>query len=251
MDLTPELFDEIDAYIYKRMTPEELTQFSQRMVENNQLRQEVDRQERLHVGLDAALHRQQAKSDAATISIQQQFAQVRFERQQQRQRQRRVYAIAASIALLLISFVVVLINQLNWSSAEVAFASYYQPEPRVRADEAMAADLVAAQNDYYAGQYERALTRLNATPDDSLYRVTYYRGLTQLALNQTENAELNLQKARKSPDPIIQRRAAWYLSLSILKTDEPQRAIPLLRQIANNPRQPYREQAARIISDLQ
>lgn len=251
MDLSPELFDEIDAYIRNQLSPEIRSQFSQRMAENEELRQEVSKQQRLHLGLDVALRRQQAQTDAETTAVRQQFAQVRFDRQQQRRQQQRVYVIAASVALLLISSIVLLVNRLNRPATEVAFANYYQPEPRMRSDAPIATDVEAAQNDYYEGRYEKALAEFIKIPDDSLFHSTYYRGLARLALNQTDEASSDFQRARQSPDPITQRRAEWYLSLTLLRANEPQQAIQVLRQIAGNPQQPYREQAAQILRNLQ
>ena len=251
MDLSPELFDEIDAYVRNRMKPEDRDRFRQRIAENGELRQEVALQRKLHAGMDVALNRQQ-EVDTQAASIRQQFAQVRFERHLQRRQRQRTYVIAASIAILLICSIIVLVNQLNKPMVtEVAFNNYYEPETRKRSDILISADLLVAQNDYYTKHYYQALARLKKIPDDSLYRVTYYRGLTQLALDQTTDARSSFQLSRTSVDSVIHYRSEWYLSLTLLRANEPAQALEILRQISKNPRQLYQKEAVLILRDLQ
>lgn len=237
MDLTPEAYEEIEAYLKNRLPPPERDAFERRLADNEALRREVALQRRLDDGLDAALLRRR-------------FAVARREQlQYRRRRQRTTYALAAAISVVLLTTVGVLVQSLRPSPAQRAFREFYEPELPFRQDVASAA-LTDALTEYYAGRYDEALRRLSALPDDLSGQVPYYRGLSLLALNRPAEAESHLRQARQGSDPVIRRRADWYLALTYLRADDTTRAAPQFRRIAADTLHPFHDRATDLLRQL-
>lgn len=245
MDLTEDLFNEIDAYLNGRMSKTERQAFQQRMDANAELRQEVDTQEHIHQGLDA-------------VAMQRQLATLRTGLVRRRQTRRTLqYAGALLLAGLLLTGGFYVTQSLLRPVTEQAFLEYYNPEPDTansRADDDTMATLPPglpeARADYYAGRYPYALNRLNALPADSLRLVPYYRGLTYLALEQPQNAITALQLATTSANLLTKQKSSWYLALAYLQANDAPRARQLLEPISKTDGHPYQDFAVELLGKL-
>lgn len=162
-------------------------------------------------------------------------------------RQRLVWPIIA--ALLLVGGVYWLTRP---SHTEQIYVTYYQPEPVARGETICAPDLMPGLQTYRAGQYEKALNQFMDLPA-SQPCVSYYVGLAQLALNQPTLAIRAFESTLKpgiTPPPLIRQKAEWYLALAYLKADQPNEAQQQLSLVAQQPDQPFRTVARKVLADL-
>ncbi|MBO0949633.1 tetratricopeptide repeat protein [Fibrella forsythiae] len=238
MDLSNDLFNEIDAYLNKRMSPTERQVFMERMNQDAELRQEVDIQQQIQDGLDAVVMQRQLAAMRTGIGRQ--------------QRLRRTVRYASAFVLLCLAFT----GGFFWYQStqtltpEQAFMAYYEPEPNAREDAVQPAGLAAARAEYYAEHYPEALRLLTSIPPDSLGLVSYYRGITLLAMSRPNDAIPALSSVSQSPDLSLRQRADWYIALAYLKTGDTTKARQTLQVISDNNTHPYREWATDVLEKL-
>lgn len=146
-----------------------------------------------------------------------------------------LWAVAASIALLIISSIFV-INFYLSSSPEKLYEAYYTPYPNVvfptkRGESESLSDKELAFQAYDLEDYGRAISLFEKIPGNQRNgEVLLYLGNAYLAVENTGQASLNLEKLLNTYSN-FHNQAKWYLSLSYLKDGKVEEAKSLLREI--------------------
>lgn len=139
------------------------------------------------------------------------------------------------------------------SRAEKTFIAYYQPEPVSRGAATCSPSLMPGIQAYRSGQYKQALQEFSQLPAQQPC-VSYYVGLTQLALNQEKEAITSL-KAASADTPnepaLVRQKAEWYLALAYLKAGQITEAKQQLTTVLRQPDQPFRQVATKALATLE
>ncbi len=157
----------------------------------------------------------------------------------------RPWLAAASVAVLLLA-AFWLFNR--GPSPEKQFAQYFEPYPNVVAPISKGTSeqdaRVLAFQTYELRNYTEAARLLAALPqqDDATY---FYRGLSALALDQTETALAHLFKIPDSSP--FQTASQWYTALIYIKSDQATQAHPLLETVAADASVPGLQQKAKAL----
>jgi len=237
MDMTEDLFNEIDAWLTNRMTPAEEAAFRERMQQNAELRQEVETQRQINQGLEAVAMKRRLATMRRGIG-----------------RQRMVRRAARSVvAVMLAGFLFTGGFDLYHYTKLMDTAS--QPETPERDDAVLPSGLQPALDAYYAGRedirkYENAQRLLAPLPTDSLRLVPFYRGLTKLALKRPNDALIDLGKAQQSPNRITRQKADWYKAMAYLQANKFGKARQLLKTIQDDKEHPYHTSASDMLDKL-
>ena len=164
------------------------------------------------------------------------------------------YLAVAAIVTLVIIPAIYLFSSKQQTSEEL-FLAYYQPYEEMLTTRGNGADslgmlLADGMDAYNRGAFqlcsELLESYLQQNPDAD--RVALYLGIAQLEMNQKQSAEANFIRAQN--DPAFQHQAQWYQALSYLKFDETGKATALLRSISQNTGHYRKEQAARLLEQL-
>jgi hypothetical protein len=238
MNLTEELIEEIDGWLNNRMNPAEQAAFQQRLAQDAELRQEVEVQRRILQGLEAVAMKRQLATMRKGIGRERQL----------RRASRTVGAFMLTVFLFLGGFYLFQYSQ-KLSSQEVAMQ--YGTESPTLDDADLTTDLTEAINNYYAGQYQQALSQLAVLPTDSLRLVPYYRGLSLLALNRSAEAINALAQAWQSPSSATRQKAEWFTAMTYLKADDADKGREILRAIRDGKEDHlYKELATEVLDKL-
>lgn len=168
---------------------------------------------------------------------------------------RRLLLLAASVALLITSWLLLRPNQ---SPANELAAQLFQqeklPTPQVRKGlEDSAALQLAATDAYLDGNFAKAIEAWNQLerqqPLDA--ESQYFKGLCHLKLGQAQLAASSFRqvKAVAETQPKFQQEATWFLALSYSMTSDFERAMPHLRQVIKDDWRT--EQATKLMEQLE
>lgn len=252
MELSEEAFDELEAYLDGTMPEAERGAFEARLAADSALREEVATQRALRRALNVQAFRHQLHLAREHQEGTAQSGQT--ERQDRVLRPRwglpawQTYAVAASVAVLLLAGVWFWRSGGFQSPEQRAFNEFYRPENRVRGE--CPADLPAFER-YAARDYASALAEVSAQADDSTRCLAYFRGLIYLALDRPAVAIASLTDALRSPVRSLRVRAEWYLALAYLQGDQPSEARRRLARIVGDSdvENPYRTRAQRLLNE--
>ncbi|GAB3983294.1 hypothetical protein GCM10028806_56340 [Spirosoma terrae] len=139
------------------------------------------------------------------------------------------------------------------SRAEQTYVAYYQPEPVSRGAATCSPSLMPGIQAYRSGQYKQALQEFSQLPAQQLC-VSYYVGLTQLALNQEKEAITSLKAASAdtlNEPALVRQKAEWYLALAYLKAGQITEAKQQLTIVVQQPDQPFRQVATKALATLE
>lgn len=241
MELSNELLDQIRAYIQKRMTPEENRSFEQRMEENEALKAEVALQRRL---FNAALA---LKTRERLSALQHEVQQ---ENELAKRSLRKTYAVAASVAIFVLSGLYV--SKVFFSgSPEKVYAEFYSDDTRHRAQSfCTSAGLDEAVDLYHEKKYTPALEKLK-TLDPADDCVSYYTAISYLALEEPAEAAKILAGTSASENAVLAEKSQWYLALAYLALKDKPRATEILRKIVADPDNAYNRMADKALQKLQ
>ncbi|HLW54502.1 MAG TPA: tetratricopeptide repeat protein [Candidatus Angelobacter sp.] len=94
-------------------------------------------------------------------------------------------------------------------------------------------ELQRALQPYDSGKYEEAVRRLDSLRKKypRMAEASFYLGVSQLFLNQNEQATLTLKDAVNLAGPSMLDQAQWYLSLANFRTGQVEPAISLLQPL--------------------
>lgn len=138
------------------------------------------------------------------------------------------------------------------SHAEKTFMAYYQPEPVSRGAATCSPSLMPGIQAYRSSRYKQALQEFRQLPAQQPC-VSYYVGLTLLALDQENEAITSLKTAtvNTTNEPaLIRQKAEWYLALAYLKASQTMEAKQQLTTIVRQPEQPFRQVATNALATL-
>ena len=255
MELSDELLEQIGNYLSGQMTPAAKTQFEARMQQNARLKEEVAIQTEIKQGLSFLRQKERFKTmhaDLETRGLLKSTGELRAEPSSVETKvvplsTRRTlfgptwtyFAAAASVLLLL---------GLGWGlyqnnadeSSELArnqqrfnafFSTSLKPAP------------LAPVNPDRLGSSQN-----NNRPNPDSLRLQEAIAALQ---GQDPQASLNkLQALTRNAPGHWTASAQWYLSLAYLQTNQRERSVLLLNQIAELPGHPYRQEARKLIGEL-
>ncbi len=251
MELSEDLFEQLEAYLDGTLPAAEREAFEARLTTDEALRQELATQRAMRRALSVRgfqhqLQQARRRQEGTGSGIQTQRAG-RVIRPRWGLPAWQTYAVAASVAVVLLAGVWVWTGGFR-SPAERAFDEFYQPEAQSRGG---CPQELPAFARYVERNYEAALLQASAQTDDSTRCLTYFQGLTYLALKRPSEAIARLTEATRSPERLIRIRAEWYLVMAYLQAGQPDTAKQVLLRIATTPdlENPYRAPARRMMDE--
>lgn len=143
-------------------------------------------------------------------------------------------ALAASLLTVMLLGYLFLPN----ASPEDTYLAYYQPYPNLINPAQRSADireetvLERAMRAYDSQQYVQALALFEQGNAFSDPGYTFYYGASYLGVNQPEKAILLLEQVADQPESLFYTPALWYLALAHLKTDDTAAAVPYLEKLS-------------------
>ncbi len=256
--MTYDRFEQFEAYTANTLPPDQREEFEQEINQNPVTRAELSDYQQFRHSIESI----QLKHTLETIHT-------RLDRQgalteappspvvvRARQRFRPSWAIAGLVVLLLAG-----VGWYWWSwpsetesatLAEQTFVAYYQPETQARTQTTCARDLAPGLQAYRAKNYQAALDAFEKLPIE-LACMPYYRGITHLALNHTNEAITELERALTYyPDKtdLTHQKAGWYLALAYLKANRTAEARTRLKAILQQKDHPYGTVSEKVLADL-
>ena len=143
-------------------------------------------------------------------------------------------ALAASLlSVMLLGYLF-----LPGTSPEDMYAAYYEPYPNLINPAQRSAEireetvLEQAMRAYDSQQYMQALALFEQGDAVSNPGYTFYYGVSYLGGNQPERAIPLLERVADQPDSLFYHPAKWYLALAHLKTKNTTAALPYLKQLS-------------------
>ena len=240
-------FDLIDQYLLGRMSATEAQAFEARVAKEpalaNALEQqrqaiqllEINRDIQLKDQLKAIHQNTIAQSNPPNTSPTRSIVPMR----------RVLIGIAATIALLLIAYFLLPLNQ----SPTQLYASNYQPYSITigARGQSIPQALTQASTLYQQGQYEAALPIFQSIADTSQNTLLSLSiGLCQLALERPTAAITTLKSIQN--DPLYGEPAQWYLALAYLKLEDITNSKSALQAI--QPNTEFYDQAQDLLKEL-
>jgi tetratricopeptide (TPR) repeat protein len=132
------------------------------------------------------------------------------------------------------------------------FATYFEPLPNVLIPEIRGEGdenkLDQALRQYSTGDYSAALAAFDQVElAEQTAGYFLYRGITELALEKGEAAQISLEQAT---DDSFRFSQQWYLSLAYLQQEQLDQARQLLALIQADQQHPFREQASELLLEM-
>lgn len=216
--------DQIENYLSGELSQEEAEKFEKQILENDELRNQVENHRRFIKGLELGFNRElkaQLQQEEQRLAGQDTEIKRRFPIQY-------YIGIAAAVTLILVS--VFLLRTPSLNSAEL-FAAYYQPYPNIESP--LSRDDNEEQNAYTyyeQGLYEKALNlfsqHTSENPADPA--PLFYSGICYLELDEADKAANLFQLVQAMEKNNYSKAALWYEALASLKIDNKPRAVEIL-----------------------
>lgn len=237
MEPLEDLFYELEAYTERRMPLSERAAFDQRLRSDADLQTALREYQLFRHSLDAIALKQQLNNLHDRLDQQGKLGPSPLVFTPGRWSYPTWMMAAASVVLVLIASVLYVMYQ-QPTLSEQTFMAFYHPEPTARGSDDCGPALTPGLQAYRATDYTGALRTFTRLPADQPC-VHYYRGITQLAMGESDEAILNLKTARQTATGLIRQKADWYLALAYLRANQPDAARPLLDTLANAPGHPF------------
>ena len=235
----------IDKKLDEDLTPDEAQAFDQRCAHDPEFAEEYALQQQL-IDTFRAHHPQRLKAEMKAL-----HQEVKSERQIQHRK--RIYAIAATITLLLVATIAFF--YFRPPSPEALYAEYYHPyQAKFVVRGAPSAQKGSQAEDLYdAGQLATAiplLGELSETEQGALAdRWRLILGNAYLQSDSIPQAIRQFERVTKSSNGEYQEFAKWYTAMSLLKAGDTQAAENILQPIANQPG-PFQDKARQLLDEL-
>jgi tetratricopeptide (TPR) repeat protein len=251
MKENPYDIDYIEKYLANDLSDSERAAFEAQMKTDSVLAEEVALHRDVLIGLEAHFNNK-LKHSLQDIEL-----ELRQEEKQKpapvfRLNSRMIMAIAASFVVLLVA-AYLLFNAVAPSNQEL-FATYYQPYPNI-VSPIQRSEMPVAVNQgmlyYENGQFEVAIDEFSQqlAKDPANTTLLFYRGVSQLSLENPRAALTDLQQVVQLQDARFTHPAQWYISLAQLKLGNTAEASATLRQVAQSD-SGYSQKAQQLLDDL-
>lgn len=268
MNLSENQFELIEAYLTSQLSPTDRTSFETDMADDTELRAEVNRQRDLRLGLRAlgiqrTLARTRAQFDqpdnlvgestsAGTVPVSQPVVRPLYTWR---------YWVAAASVVLLLGIGYYTYQQSGDRQAEIAYADTFSPTspdqllkefPTGSLPPSVRTQLQNALTNYRAGNYDAVIVQLKTLPTDkqTIYYKNYFLGLSYLANNQPNNAIPLLKQSLTAPSSAIRQKSDWFLALAYVKNGQTKKALPMLNRISTDKANPFRSLAQRVLQKI-
>lgn len=230
------LFEQIEAYLLNTMDTSERVQFEAAMVQDAQLRSEVDLQQHLIATVQTAFPADNTirhlPMNKSTTPVRKMFF--------------KWWMVAA--ALLLIA-AAAWFYQSTKVSADKLFASYFYADPGLPVAMSSTSDysFYDGMVSYKEGDYKRAIEIWTDLKDKGLITDTlqYYIGVAGLNRNDVKMAVHTLLPLTENKGSEWYNKVVWYLALAYLKSNNVPEALNWLKQLPDD------RQAQSLFKDLQ
>ena len=120
-----------------------------------------------------------------------------------------------------------------------------------RGDSVDLSGLAEVMSNYNNEKYDAALGDFNeylsANPDD--HRITFYRGVVRLQLKQTDEAISDLKTVTENYED-LKGQAEWYLALAYIKSNQADKAVPLLDAIVARDRGEHSKMSKTVLEQI-
>lgn len=261
-------FDRIEEYLAGDLTEQEMSAFEQEMNSDTTLQKTVDKHITAHDAVELIIEQ----------NLREDFKQWRQEEMADKKddmpqigrrttfrftKMARVYAIAASVVLLLGVGLWNVLGDSGLSNEELAATYYEAPnyaEFRNAAelpDGATGMDLEPAfeegLNALQTNDFEKAVQAFTQIPETSprYEQVQFYLGHCHYQLKNYENASIALQLAANGNDVKVKDEAEWYLIVNWIASDQKDEQFQtLLNKIAEDEGHSFERKAKKLIKDL-
>jgi len=235
---TEEKYDQIERYLSQQLSAEEVNQFEQQMKTDPELREEVA----LHQQVSETLKGNSVHALRGVLNDVDQEWEAEGMKAPQKGRVfslRSALAIAATIALLVVSYFIFLPGNTTPSSEQL-FASNFEAYPlllnqRGLGDEPGDALLEQGKKAYQQRDFKEAYTAFQSLseqePANQVYR--FYQAVSALGADQAKVAIPMLQSFTTTPNP-FQEQSLWYLCLAYIQLDDVEQAKSVLQGLSED-----------------
>jgi tetratricopeptide (TPR) repeat protein len=262
MEMTQELFEKIEAYIFNRLSPPERELFEEEVKENPDLKIELEKHKDIFFGMEANYLRK--RSADILNEVKKELAE---EEQTNNvvdmtpQRSRWMFYAAAAVIILLLGIGYIFVWNYNsiaqsQDSAKLfaeSFSMFPKPgntmsapsEPKTRISEAMATYNSQSED---STSFERAEKELEIllmdTPENDT--IQFFLGVISLKKDKPEKAIEYLVKVKNS---VYTPHAQWYVALSYLKLNELKKAKLLFEEMAEDTSHPKSFKSSKLLEN--
>ena len=246
-------FDQFEAYIEDALPEADRKALERQLAIDATLRAELDEYRQFRHSIESVALGQQLDRIHTQLDWQGELDNRPPVPRQPRLNRLRLALTGVSLVILLAGF------GLYWSTlpaaltpAEKVYSSVYRPEPTSRGANDCGPELAPGIRFYRAGNYRQAVSQFDLLPASNPC-VLYYRGITNLALNNTEIAISQLEQATAHPPTVHDlafQKSQWYLALAHLKANQPGAARQYFRTIAKQLDNPFQSEARRALTEL-
>ncbi len=246
-------FDQFEAYTENTLPEADRQALERQLAIDAALRAELNEYQQFRYSIESVALRQQLERIHTQLDWQGELDnRPPIPRQPRLSRLRLVWA-GVMLAVLLAGF------SLYWATlppaltpAEKVYSSVYRPEPSIRGANGCGPELASGIRFYRMGNYSQAVNQFDQLPANNPC-VLYYRGIANLALDNTKMAIAQLEEAIAQPPSVIDltfQKSQWYLALAYLKANRPDDAQTHLLIITQQLDNPFRSEARRALTEL-
>ncbi|GAB2581768.1 hypothetical protein [Spirosoma areae] len=260
MKLSDDQYEIIEAYLTNELSAADRVLFENDLQANPELRQEVDRQRDLRLGLRAlgierALERAKTQYQATAPIAQATSANQPVVRPLVNWR---YWAAAASVVVLGVGYYAY--QQTTDRQADIAYAETFSPDDQLTKDfpsgtlsPTAQTQFLDALSNYRAGNYDKVIEQLTTLPADkqTIHYKNYFLGLSYLANKQPVEAIPLLLKAQAAPSAKLRQKAEWFLALAYVKNGQKEKALPTLKRISTDKAHPFQSLAQRVLQKIE
>ena len=224
----------IQAYLEGKLEGDDLAKMNREIIENPELAEEINKLKKLELGLEGI------GADQLRDEIRNWEKDYRLKASNQKGKVRSLrtyYSVAAVILLLIVSGIVIYLNQSPDYNA--LYAENFTPYEDMILDRgenetSSESELTEGMEAYNNHQYEVAAQKLSSylTQNSEKPGVALYIGISQMELNHMLDAIKYLDLAQQ--DPLFAQQAQWYLALLFVKNNQIDKARNQLSIISKN-----------------
>jgi hypothetical protein len=262
MKLTEAQYELIEAYLGDELSASDKASFEEEINTDDELRQEVNRQQAIRLGLRAlgierALEQARDQYKATTPATATKPEPQTIVRPLGNWR---YWAVAASV-LLILGIGYLAYQQTASRQIDLAYAETLRSDtndellksfPSGNVSSGTRAQFLQALANYKAGKYEDVISQLRtlSTDKQTVHYKAYFLGLSYLANKQPTEAIPLLIQAQSTPLVKLRQKADWFLALAYVKNDQKEKALPMLTRISNDKANPFHPLALRVLQKI-